>query len=219
MHHARCRLRLGCDCQTPWLLFSKGSPLSLQVGEFGADNRAGINKTLHRISAIRNRAGKVVGLTCRVSCCWRCCCCCCCCCCCILRLLLLLLLLLLLAVVLMHGCGCALLSAAWAARPATHAAADGTPCKPQYAQLAAEKLPAALPSAHVTPQSCLLPLTSSLLLLQACLLPCHPITVVQVGRAIEGSAAMAADLAKAGRSLLLLGAPTVLSFYILSARL
>ncbi len=33
---------------------------------FGADNRAGIERTLHRISAIRNRAGKVVGLTARV---------------------------------------------------------------------------------------------------------------------------------------------------------
>lgn len=36
------------------------------VGEFGEDNRAGIEGTLHRISAIRNREGKVVGLTCRV---------------------------------------------------------------------------------------------------------------------------------------------------------
>jgi len=35
-------------------------------GEFGGDNRAGIDGTLHRISAIRNRAGRVVGLTCRV---------------------------------------------------------------------------------------------------------------------------------------------------------
>lgn len=35
-------------------------------GDFGGDNRAGIDSTLHRISAIRNRAGKVVGLTCRV---------------------------------------------------------------------------------------------------------------------------------------------------------
>lgn len=34
-------------------------------GDFGGDNRAGIDGTLHRISAIRNRAGKVVGLTCR----------------------------------------------------------------------------------------------------------------------------------------------------------
>ncbi|HEU5478673.1 MAG TPA: hypothetical protein VFU90_02520, partial [Candidatus Tumulicola sp.] len=33
---------------------------------FGADNRAGIEQTLHRISAIRNRTGKIVGLTCRV---------------------------------------------------------------------------------------------------------------------------------------------------------
>jgi stage III sporulation protein SpoIIIAA len=36
------------------------------IGAFGDDNRAGIERTLHRISAIRNRAGKVVGLTCRI---------------------------------------------------------------------------------------------------------------------------------------------------------
>jgi len=36
------------------------------IGEFGLDNRAGIERTLHRISCIRNRRGKVVGLTCRV---------------------------------------------------------------------------------------------------------------------------------------------------------
>ncbi len=36
------------------------------VGDFGADNRAGIERTLHRISAIRNRKGEVIGLTCRV---------------------------------------------------------------------------------------------------------------------------------------------------------
>lgn len=37
-----------------------------KVGDFGGDNRAGIEKTLHRISAIRNRRGEVIGLTCRV---------------------------------------------------------------------------------------------------------------------------------------------------------
>ncbi|QDZ19085.1 AAA domain-containing protein [Chloropicon primus] len=37
-----------------------------KVGAFGGDNRAGIAGTLHRISAIRNRTGGVVGLTCRV---------------------------------------------------------------------------------------------------------------------------------------------------------
>ena len=37
-----------------------------RVGRFDADNRAGIERTLHRISAIRNRQGEVVGLTCRV---------------------------------------------------------------------------------------------------------------------------------------------------------
>ena len=37
-----------------------------RVGRFGGDNRAGIEQTLHRISAIRNRTGKIIGLTCRV---------------------------------------------------------------------------------------------------------------------------------------------------------
>jgi stage III sporulation protein SpoIIIAA len=37
-----------------------------RIGQFGEDNRAGIPRTLHRISAIRNRAGTVIGLTCRV---------------------------------------------------------------------------------------------------------------------------------------------------------
>jgi len=37
-----------------------------RIGEFTGDNRAGIERTLHRISAIRNRHGRVVGLTCRV---------------------------------------------------------------------------------------------------------------------------------------------------------
>lgn len=36
------------------------------VGDFDLDNRAGMERTLHRISAIRNRKGKIVGLTCRV---------------------------------------------------------------------------------------------------------------------------------------------------------
>ncbi len=37
-----------------------------KLGKFGSDNRAGIERTLHRISAIRNRQQDVVGLTCRV---------------------------------------------------------------------------------------------------------------------------------------------------------
>jgi stage III sporulation protein SpoIIIAA len=36
------------------------------IGAFDGDNRAGMERTLHRISAIRNRRGDVVGLTCRV---------------------------------------------------------------------------------------------------------------------------------------------------------
>lgn len=37
-----------------------------RIGQFDADNRAGIERTLHRISAIRNRHKLIVGLTCRV---------------------------------------------------------------------------------------------------------------------------------------------------------
>nr|YP_009541837.1 hypothetical protein [Neogoniolithon spectabile]AYR06046.1 hypothetical protein [Neogoniolithon spectabile] len=37
-----------------------------RIGSFSNDNRSGIERTLHRISAIRNRQGNIVGLTCRV---------------------------------------------------------------------------------------------------------------------------------------------------------
>jgi stage III sporulation protein SpoIIIAA len=37
-----------------------------KISAFDDDNRAGIERTLHRISAIRNRNGKIVGLTCRI---------------------------------------------------------------------------------------------------------------------------------------------------------
>jgi stage III sporulation protein SpoIIIAA len=37
-----------------------------KLGQFSGDNRAGIERTLHRISCIRNRTGKIIGLTCRV---------------------------------------------------------------------------------------------------------------------------------------------------------
>ncbi len=37
-----------------------------RVGSFSQDNRAGIERTLHRISALRNRQGIIVGLTCRI---------------------------------------------------------------------------------------------------------------------------------------------------------
>ena len=40
--------------------------VTTKIGDFGDDNRAGIERTLHRISAIRNRKGQVVGITCRV---------------------------------------------------------------------------------------------------------------------------------------------------------
>ncbi|BBL86345.1 ATPase (chromatophore) [Paulinella micropora] len=37
-----------------------------QLGPFGDDNRVGIEGTLHRISALRNRCGSIIGLTCRI---------------------------------------------------------------------------------------------------------------------------------------------------------
>lgn len=37
-----------------------------RLGKFSGDNRAGIEKTLHRISCLRNRQGSVIGLTCRI---------------------------------------------------------------------------------------------------------------------------------------------------------
>jgi stage III sporulation protein AA len=40
--------------------------LTEKFDHFDHDNRAGIDRTLHRISAIRNRRGEIVGLTCRV---------------------------------------------------------------------------------------------------------------------------------------------------------
>jgi len=39
---------------------------SQHLGDVDADNRAGLERTLHRISAIRNRRGDIIGLTCRV---------------------------------------------------------------------------------------------------------------------------------------------------------
>jgi len=37
-----------------------------RIQDFTSDNRSGIPGTLHRISAIRNRQGKIIGLTCRI---------------------------------------------------------------------------------------------------------------------------------------------------------
>ena len=37
-----------------------------RLGKFSGDNRAGIEKTLHRVSSLRNRQGVVIGLTCRI---------------------------------------------------------------------------------------------------------------------------------------------------------
>jgi stage III sporulation protein SpoIIIAA len=51
--------------QTPISLADLEYSIS-HVGSFSGDNRAGIEKTLHRISGMRNRKGEVIGLTCRV---------------------------------------------------------------------------------------------------------------------------------------------------------
>ena len=74
-------LEIGLDLgRTPWVRYhDRELPLRAQeitheqletvaqrLGEFGDDNRAGIARTLHRISCIRNRRGDIVGLTMRV---------------------------------------------------------------------------------------------------------------------------------------------------------
>jgi hypothetical protein len=46
-----------------WIVMT--SKCVLQLGAFGDDNRAGIDRTLHRISCMRNRDGRIIGLTCR----------------------------------------------------------------------------------------------------------------------------------------------------------
>src|SRR5512136_3098471 len=40
--------------------------VTMRIGQFTGDNRAGIERTLHRISCIRNRQGRIIGLTRRV---------------------------------------------------------------------------------------------------------------------------------------------------------
>ena len=48
------------------ITFDDISYITQRVQEFTSDNRSGIPGTLHRISAIRNRQGKIIGLTCRI---------------------------------------------------------------------------------------------------------------------------------------------------------
>ena len=72
--HGPCALRASVVAPCAWLSTHaawwpsshacKASPCA-QLGEFGGDNRAGIDRTLHRISCLRNRDGRVIGLTCR----------------------------------------------------------------------------------------------------------------------------------------------------------
>jgi stage III sporulation protein SpoIIIAA len=56
----------GEDLSSEPVLRSDLDHVSARVGRFGKDNRAGIERTLHRVSAIRNRSGDTVGMTCRV---------------------------------------------------------------------------------------------------------------------------------------------------------
>src|SRR5579885_1337381 len=69
------RIRAALQARDPDIAIDLGAdPVSAEdiayvverIGQFGDDNRAGIERTLHRISAIRNRRGEVIGLTCRV---------------------------------------------------------------------------------------------------------------------------------------------------------
>jgi stage III sporulation protein SpoIIIAA len=55
-----------CDLGQQQVTHEDLAYVTSRIGAFGSDNRAGIPRTLHRISAIRNRQGAVVGLTCRV---------------------------------------------------------------------------------------------------------------------------------------------------------
>jgi len=48
------------------ITFTDIETVTSAISAFGEDNRAGIPRTLHRISCIRNRSGRIVGLTCRV---------------------------------------------------------------------------------------------------------------------------------------------------------
>ena len=48
------------------ITFEDITHITQRIGDFGGDNRAGIERTLHRISAIRNRSNKIIGLTLRV---------------------------------------------------------------------------------------------------------------------------------------------------------
>ena len=52
------------DC--PDVTYENLTQITSKVQSFTSDNRSGIPGTLHRISAIRNRQGKVIGLTCRI---------------------------------------------------------------------------------------------------------------------------------------------------------
>ena len=46
--------------------FSANEKLIKKIGAFDQQNRAGIDRTLHRISLLQNRTGEPIGLTIRV---------------------------------------------------------------------------------------------------------------------------------------------------------
>ena len=51
---------------TEEVTFADLETITSRIGDFDLDNRAGMERTLHRISAIRNRKGRIIGMTCRV---------------------------------------------------------------------------------------------------------------------------------------------------------
>lgn len=63
IRHAKGKIEY-FDCEA--VTYDDIEYITNHVQEFTSDNRSGIPGTLHRISAIRNRQGKVVGLTCRI---------------------------------------------------------------------------------------------------------------------------------------------------------
>ena len=65
-HPAHQLLPINCRLYAVQITWEDLKAAEQAVGDFGSDNRAGVQGTLHRISAMRSRKGTVVGLTCRV---------------------------------------------------------------------------------------------------------------------------------------------------------
>lgn len=67
IRHSGGKIDCLSDCSGSTLITQEDlSYITQRIPEFTSDNRSGIPGTLHRISAIRNRQGKIIGLTCRI---------------------------------------------------------------------------------------------------------------------------------------------------------